>query len=50
MGSLDRPTTGRVRVAGFDVARLSDREPAALIGFVFQQFDIHLIVMYHLLM
>jgi putative ABC transport system ATP-binding protein len=42
MGSLDRPSSGRVRVAGFDVARLSDRELAALratrIGFVFQQF------------
>ena len=42
MGTLDRPTAGLVRVAGFDVARLSDRELAALrarrIGFVFQQF------------
>jgi putative ABC transport system ATP-binding protein len=42
MGSLDRPTTGTVRVTGLDVARLSDRELAALrathIGFVFQQF------------
>jgi putative ABC transport system ATP-binding protein len=42
MGSLDRPTTGRVRVTGLDVGRLSDRELAALratrIGFVFQQF------------
>jgi putative ABC transport system ATP-binding protein len=42
MGSLDRPSSGSVRVAGFDVARLSDRELAALratrIGFVFQQF------------
>jgi len=42
MGSLDRPTTGTVRVTGLDVAGLSDRELAALrathIGFVFQQF------------
>jgi putative ABC transport system ATP-binding protein len=42
MGSLDRPTTGTVRVSGLDVGRLSDRELAALratrIGFVFQQF------------
>ena len=42
MGSLDRPSSGSVRVTGFDVARLSDRELAALratrIGFVFQQF------------
>jgi len=42
MGSLDRPTTGTVMVTGLDVARLSDRELAALratrIGFVFQQF------------
>jgi putative ABC transport system ATP-binding protein len=42
MGSLDRPTTGTVRVGGLDVGRLSDRQLAALratqIGFVFQQF------------
>jgi putative ABC transport system ATP-binding protein len=42
MGTLDRPTTGTVRVTGLDVAELSDRELAALratrIGFVFQQF------------
>jgi putative ABC transport system ATP-binding protein len=42
MGSLDRPSSGSVRVTGFDVARLSDREVAALratqIGFVFQHF------------
>lgn len=42
MGTLDRPTSGTVRVAGFDVARLDDREVSALratrIGFVFQQF------------
>jgi putative ABC transport system ATP-binding protein len=42
MGTLDRPTTGTVRVTGLDVARMRDRELAALrasrIGFVFQQF------------
>jgi putative ABC transport system ATP-binding protein len=42
MGSLDRPTSGTVRVTGLDVGRLSDRQLAALratrIGFVFQQF------------
>jgi putative ABC transport system ATP-binding protein len=42
MGTLDRPTTGIVRVTGFDIAALTDRELAALrassIGFVFQQF------------
>jgi putative ABC transport system ATP-binding protein len=42
MGTLDRPTTGVVRVAGSDVAELSDRALASLrarsIGFVFQQF------------
>ena len=42
LGTLDHPTSGRVRVAGLDVAMLSDRELAALrstrIGFVFQQF------------
>jgi putative ABC transport system ATP-binding protein len=42
MGTLDRPTTGHVRIDGVDVATLRDRELAALratrIGFVFQQF------------
>jgi putative ABC transport system ATP-binding protein len=42
MGTLDRPTSGLVRVAGSDVSRLSDRDLASLrarsIGFVFQQF------------
>jgi putative ABC transport system ATP-binding protein len=42
MGTLDRVDRGVVRIAGFDIARLSDRELAALrathIGFVFQQF------------
>ncbi|MGN9908555.1 ABC transporter ATP-binding protein [Phytohabitans sp. LJ34] len=44
IGTLDRPTTGTVRVDGWDVARLSDRELSALrasrIGFVFQQFHL----------
>ena len=42
MGTLDRPTSGTVRVTGYDVAKLSDRELSALragrVGFVFQQF------------
>jgi len=42
MGTLDRPTSGRVTVAGYDLDALSDRELSALraqqIGFVFQQF------------
>jgi len=42
MGTLDRPSAGTVRVAGIDIAGLSDRELSALratrIGFVFQQF------------
>ena len=42
MGTLDRPSSGTIRVTGVDVAALSDREVAALraarIGFVFQQF------------
>lgn len=42
MGTLDRPSGGRVEVHGYDVNRLSDRRLAALrsgwIGFVFQQF------------
>jgi putative ABC transport system ATP-binding protein len=42
MGTLDRPSGGRVSVAGVDIADLDDRELAGLrattIGFVFQQF------------
>jgi putative ABC transport system ATP-binding protein len=42
MGTLDKPTSGTVRVTGLDAARMRDRELAALrasrIGFVFQQF------------
>ena len=42
MGTLDKPTTGTVRVTGLDAARMTDRQLSALratrIGFVFQQF------------
>jgi len=42
MGTLDRLTSGSIRIAGYEVAELADRELAALratrIGFVFQQF------------
>jgi putative ABC transport system ATP-binding protein len=42
MGTLDRPTSGSVRVDGVEVAELGDRALAAVrarrIGFVFQQF------------
>jgi putative ABC transport system ATP-binding protein len=42
MGTLERPTSGRVAVNGYDIAELSDRQLAALratqVGFVFQQF------------
>ncbi len=44
MGTLERPTSGLVRIAGVDVAEASDSELAALrawrIGFVFQQFHL----------
>jgi putative ABC transport system ATP-binding protein len=44
MGTLDRPTSGDVIVAGHRVSALSDRELSALraqhIGFVFQQFHL----------
>jgi putative ABC transport system ATP-binding protein len=42
MGTLDRPSSGSVRITGDDVSHMSDHELAALrateIGFVFQQF------------
>ncbi len=42
MGTLERPTSGEVRVGGVDAAKLGDRELSRLrarrIGFVFQQF------------
>ncbi|SDM49602.1 ABC transporter ATP-binding protein [Nonomuraea jiangxiensis] len=44
IGTLDRPTSGTVRVAGYDVATLTDRELSALrsrqLGFVFQHFHL----------
>jgi putative ABC transport system ATP-binding protein len=44
IGTLDRPTRGTVRIDGYDVATLSDRQLSALrarrIGFVFQQFHL----------
>jgi putative ABC transport system ATP-binding protein len=42
MGTLERPSDGRVSITGLDIATLSDRQLAAVratrIGFVFQQF------------
>jgi putative ABC transport system ATP-binding protein len=42
MGTLDRPTSGTVRVTGLDASAMPDRKVATLraarIGFVFQQF------------
>jgi putative ABC transport system ATP-binding protein len=42
LGTLDKPTSGTVRITGLDAARMRDRQLAALrafrIGFVFQQF------------
>jgi putative ABC transport system ATP-binding protein len=42
MGTLDKPTSGIVRVTGLDIARMRDRDLSTLrasrIGFVFQQF------------
>jgi putative ABC transport system ATP-binding protein len=44
IGTLDRPSSGTVRIDGHDVAELSDRQLSALrasrIGFVFQQFHL----------
>jgi putative ABC transport system ATP-binding protein len=44
IGTLDRPTSGHVRIDGHDIAALRDRELSALrarrIGFVFQQFHL----------
>ncbi|WP_350280811.1 ABC transporter ATP-binding protein [Kribbella sp. HUAS MG21] len=44
LGTLDRPTSGSVRIDRYDVARLSDAGLSALratrIGFVFQQFHL----------
>jgi putative ABC transport system ATP-binding protein len=44
MGALDKPTAGMVRIAGHDVAGLSDERLSALrgrsLGFVFQSFHL----------
>ena len=44
VGTLDRPSSGRVVVAGHDVAEMSDRDLSAVrarnIGVVFQQFHL----------
>ena len=44
LGTLERPTSGEVRIAGRDLAKASDRELAGLrahrIGFVFQTFHL----------
>ncbi len=44
IGTLDRPTSGTVRIDGYDVSALSDNQLSALrgtrIGFVFQQFHL----------
>ncbi|MFJ9391792.1 ABC transporter ATP-binding protein [Nocardioides sp. NPDC101246] len=44
LGTLDRPTSGQVRIAGHDVNTLEDAQLSALrasrIGFVFQQFHL----------
>lgn len=44
IGTLDRPSAGTVRIDGYDVATLNDRELSALrartIGFVFQSFHL----------
>ncbi|TDB73225.1 ABC transporter ATP-binding protein [Micromonospora sp. KC723] len=44
IGTLDRPSSGAVRIDGYDVSALSDRQLSALrarrIGFVFQQFHL----------
>ncbi|QEU92776.1 ABC transporter ATP-binding protein [Streptomyces kanamyceticus] len=44
IGTLDKPTSGTVEVAGHDVGRLSDAQLSALrarhIGFVFQHFHL----------
>jgi len=44
IGTLDRPSAGGVRIDGYDIALLSDRQLSALrayrIGFVFQHFHL----------
>ncbi len=42
LGTLDKPTSGVVEVAGYDVGRLGDKDLSGLrsqhVGFIFQQF------------
>ena len=42
LGTLDKPTSGTVRVAGFDIGKLADKDLSGLrsqhVGFIFQQF------------
>ncbi len=42
LGTLDKPTSGIVKVAGFDINELSDKDLSGLrsqhVGFIFQQF------------
>ncbi len=42
LGTLDKPTSGTVKVAGFDIGKLSDKDLSGLrsqhVGFIFQQF------------
>jgi putative ABC transport system ATP-binding protein len=44
IGTLDRPSEGTIRIDGYEVASLADRQLSALrsrrIGFVFQQFHL----------
>jgi putative ABC transport system ATP-binding protein len=44
MGTLDRPTSGSVRIGGQEVTRMTDRQLSALrgrrLGFIFQQFHL----------
>jgi putative ABC transport system ATP-binding protein len=44
IGTLDRPSSGQIRIDGYDVAGLTDRQlsalRAAMVGFVFQQFHL----------
>ena len=44
IGTLDRPSSGRISIDGHDIATLSDRQLSALrayrIGFVFQSFHL----------
>ncbi|MFI9592411.1 ABC transporter ATP-binding protein [Nonomuraea sp. NPDC052265] len=44
VGTLDRPSAGRIEIDGYDVAKLSDNQLSALrattIGFVFQHFHL----------